>query len=807
MLDGTEHSKQSLRSIISEGHEGSGPRSRRPQRPFSSKWQLLMEVVALLDFMSTFANRRFFSQQKEALASGNPEGRFRFLTQSFLLGRLFTKQKGTPIAASPHFRVFGTNFALPHHVFTNLFLWLDAHSVHFGFLFSVLWCIEAFFEADRWADRRLSEVERRKVMARVRSMLRRKSLRPQLSSSEESLENFRTLLLFYGTLIVQFLLLPLGFYLLIYKYIVVKATSIYAAADDNDGPGEIAALLESTYESVNLPGEYRTFSNETKLALGFAIAKHSGKAVYKVTESKMKAVMWRQGLLEGRRLGWNAIRHPLRSLRNTFWSLRHGREFMRWVRWVKSLAPLVRRFAKLRSSLRALFVTYRQRHHRKIARIKRKRTWRRLNEQQRRSKACKIIQSTYRSYKQRQACMQIVLSRQVVNDLAARKIQLALRLMMENAKAKQAESKFELERLESRESLSLRNATIPSMMHRSERERLNELREQQASEKPTSIDKRLLMRPDSKFQLFWKILFIICVVIELVCLGLNFRLKRGDQTLKAKLQEMLIPVPVTQLKECSCLAQCRRDFATWETQVANKRKCRGEPWYCNPMYYNAQIAYTGSIRFVLEQVLWLLALVNLLDVPVSFYTGIYCSDTGILVPKPFLGRWVFLFIQLLTNPRMGKISNRVFRLLQSSFEIGPIRVLRWGKCLFYPSLLFTFDWTESHVWLPLVAFANGPATRLSMPLGERVEKASQRQRRRSSVDPTLPPSIFDPELSKILPEPTTRRLRRGSSLSSRMSIRVSVQQSTELLIRKSLNDSMVFSFLDEEEFKMQNRIS
>jgi hypothetical protein len=580
-----------------------------------------------------------------------------------------------------------------------------------------------------------------------------------------------------------------GFYLFLYKWIVQKIS----LTSSGNGQEEINALLESTYESICLPGgEYQRFSDEAKMALGFAIIKHTGKYVYNKAGKKVKQLLWRQGILEGRRRGWNAIRNPFRSVKNAIVSLKNAREVLRWIRWIKYLKPVFKLLNKLRLKLRTLHVTYHQRRQRKIMERARQRQWRILKKKERQVKASKIIQSTYRSYRQRQDCFQMVVLRQTINDMAARKIQFALRDMLENCRIKKLERERELELLEGKKSLSLRPGTKMKRLSSSDRERLQELRQENARHyKPASIDRRLLMRPDTKFQLIWQSLFVCCVLVELLLHGLNMRLSsKGDHTIKTKLQELIIPIPVTQHKQCPCLTHVRHDLSKWDRHVSKEKKCRGEPWYCHPLYYHSQIAYIGTMMFIMEQIRGLLALVTLLDVPMFFYTGNYEPDTSVLIPKPFFERWIFpgLFLQLLINPQMETISKLVFRGIQTILDIGPVRVLSWGISLFYPLLWVVFDFMENKVWISLVALLNRPTTppahQEGSKSGHNEDSVFLPRRRRSSIDPRLP-CIFYPMGSSTVPDAIKVSLYRESLVSARLSEGITAQQSTELRMKRT----------------------
>ena len=115
-------------------------------------------------------------------------------------------------------------------------------------------------------------------------------------------ERYRTYLVYYASLILQFLLLPVGFYLLVYQYASIKMSSSSLEDVPHDS---IQQLLQSTYELDDIPSQYKSFSNETKLSLGFAIDKHSGKALYKTAKSKWNVNCGKQD--GGKDENWDGI--------------------------------------------------------------------------------------------------------------------------------------------------------------------------------------------------------------------------------------------------------------------------------------------------------------------------------------------------------------------------------------------------------------------------------------------------------------------------------------------------------------------
>jgi hypothetical protein len=69
-------------------------------------------------------------------------------------------------------------------------------------------------------------------------------------------------------------------------------------------------------------------------------------------------------------------------------------------------------------------------------------------------------------------------------------------------------------------------------------------------------------------------------------------------------------------------------------------------------------------------------LVSFASVFVEFFTG-ELSDTGLVVPKPFLSRWIVpgVFLQLLVNPSMRNIGKSTRLLTLGARSVGLARVV------------------------------------------------------------------------------------------------------------------------------------
>jgi len=660
---------------ISSGVRYESNRRRRNQ-PFSTNWKILIGLVALLDFLSTFMSPRFFAHQDDDAADDHTK------------------------PASSHLRMFSQNFFVPFSLLQEFCFWLARYDPHIGFFFSILWCIDAIQIADKQADSALKEWERRRFL-RLFAVEKEGTELPRLSR----IDRYKTWLLFLSTLLLQLLFLPVGFYLLMYKLMRWNNVST--------GPQELTALLESTYQNDNLPTEYRTFTNETMLSLGFAVAKHGGKAVAKVVNRHRK-LLKREGVRKGIRFGLTALIHPVKAWNN-------AKYILSYMRWVKYIMPAISYTIRIRAKLRTMIRTYKQRGQRRIALRERRKQWKIMSEERRKIRATKQIQSTFRSYRARKFCLNMMAEHYNQEVVAAHTLQRAFRWMLEHKKVKEHKKQIELDELtkleRKRRKPGLGRKNCIAAMPLEEVERLLELRNKIDSFTHNGIDAHLLMRPDSGFQAVWATICFTLTLLEVIAHFSNaYMAKKAPDsasalTVSTKLQNLLLPTAaVADLKECSCIRSRPKRRRLFRRLQAKKCDPIGSPWYCHQTYSFLEFAYSTTLLFLIERITTIMGIVFFWDVPVLFFTGRYHPDTGALTSRPFIRRWITpgLAMQLISNPKMEPVAKVLKKTMKSSFEIGPIRVWRWIRTLLYPLIVLLLDLGERFLLIPLVEYANRP---------------------------------------------------------------------------------------------------
>ena len=142
---------------------------------------------------------------------------------------------------------------------------------------------------------------------------------------------------------------------------------------------------------------------------------------------------------------------------------------------------------------------------------------------------------------------------------AAMKIQLAFRRMSLRARFRLSRKRRELHRLERLKRLKSKK------MNNEERRRLYNLQDEFMTEAKQTINKRLLMRPNTKFSVAWNSLFVFCILVEISQNAFKPWLKipkakRTDDgveygSMRLFLAESLIPTPVAETPACKDLFQ------------------------------------------------------------------------------------------------------------------------------------------------------------------------------------------------------------------------------------------------------------
>lgn len=302
--------------------------------------------------------------------------------------------------------------------------------------------------------------------------------------------------------------------------------------------------------------------------------------------------------------------------------------------------------------------------------------------------------------------------------------------------------------------------------------RMFELRDELMVETKDVLNRKLLLRPNTSLAVYWKLLFATCLMCELANAGAQPWLfdtnekmtKSNSSNLPGTLHELiarkLVPARVSELIECQNHMTKQQFLGLFWFIPRNKpmqEATVNRPWYCSEPYSSIQ----GSIRDIVALAFipspisqfpecqpatkspehklnrqselpwyceykmshhiyrWLVntfwncvtvavAIEYLLDVFITFFTGDFHPENGMLMPKPFFHRWIFpgLVLQLLVNPHMKGLSEWTCEMLCDLFQLGPVRVWRWVATVFFPVFYLLLIHIAMPAWLKLVEYEN-----------------------------------------------------------------------------------------------------
>ena len=645
-------------------------------------WNTLLAASACLDFSAAMADNFFEDEDSLESAMAGPEGIATSQRQHYLL---------TQEAAD----------------------WLIRHATLLGLFFSTMWFLDAFMSAHIRRIRALRDQDRHRLFLLFGNddKLIQKTTTPWSEGPHA---------VYYTTIAIQLLLLPVGFYVMLYSALTRLDTNV-----DNDF--SIQIIHHSSDDDVD--DEYEIFTNHANVSLIFAVVKHTLISVNRWLGMHLQEQLHRRIWRLARRLLVRAVRNPFRFSRRV-------RRTLRTVRWIKYLAPLIGTSNKLRENTLDLLKKHRQHRAAVTARRVRQQLWHDMTEDELREYAAILIQKTVRAHQTRRKVAALALFQQTVQQAAAQRLQAVFRRKLQQARYRIALKQKELESLQKKQQHKQQtHGSSSKQLNAEERQRMYALQKELNDEAHQLINERLLLRPNTSFAVAWKILFVFAVIFEiaqLACKPLLSKYQDNDgnpMQVDTFLNQALLPTtPVRLLEECQpCVerrngpvAMLRRWLGKQEAQL--KHCIEAMPWYCDSTSYLAlETVYRGLIHWSIQSFLDIVGFICFLDVFITFFTGDYNDVSGQLEPKPFFKRWVLpgLCLQLLVNPTMETVSDVLYLAVTGLIRRGPFRVLRWTVALFYPAAMLSLH-SIRRLWLSLVLAQNKelveqPSRQISKP--------------------------------------------------------------------------------------------
>lgn len=619
---------------------------------------------------------------------------------------------------------------------------LDRHDTTISFIFSAMWFIDSFLAAHT-----------RRVI-----FLRKDEQSRYLEKEETSRQWWQTAsFVYYRSMTLQLLLLPVGFYFLLFYGIdrLVHGKGV----EDLEYVDHSLTLAVSTADHEV---RHESFSTHSRLSVLFAIVQH---IVIKISGSTTRALQSKIGsFLKSLRpaaiktLLSQAIRNPRRFRR------RIGKALTAF-RWIKYLAPLIGAINKLKGNVGDMLKKQRQKRIAEKQRRIRQLLWEEAPLHIREEEAAIMIQSAFRAYMSRKSMDALLLLQGDSKRIAASRLQRALRESLWRARYRLQKKASEFKRI------SAIHKEETDALDNDAKKRLFQIQDQLAAEAKRLINKKLLLRPNTRFAVAWKSLFILCIIFEIAQLGAkpwleNYKNKGNGErmTMSDFIALSFTPTRASQREECGYRPEkkmispmnffsghrrrllskedkrnlpwyCKRPGATiqegysdfvslvlvpvpvskWPDCRAgnarrwpNKKENESRRWYCHEPYSSTHALYRNLVDFILDRFLVIVSLVCFLDVFVTFFTGELDDLSGALVPKPFFARWIIpgLMLQLLLNPHLDFFADCVGIMWDSILEFGPIRVLRWSVTTLFPVSRCLWRAAIKYIWMPLVEYEN-----------------------------------------------------------------------------------------------------
>lgn len=590
--------------------------------------------------------------------------------------------------------------------------WLDRHDIAISFFVSGLWFLDAFWNAHRAKHKVRAKIERDSLML--------KEIKPTKWWNSSSFA-------YYRSIVVQLLCLPVGFYVAVFYtlYRIIHGEEIEVLDEVN----ETIVVVETDSDGTE---HYETFSVRSKKAFVVALLHYFGGAT---TQAAMRMV--KSELVKVVK-AWSKIIFG-KAIRNPFKFRRQVKKVLTWIRYLMYGFPLFGKFNKIKGLV--TLALKRQRQRREAIRAKRARQllWEGKPPKVRKEQAAIMIQSAFRARQARKALKALRIFRANEEYVAISKIQHVLRRKLRERRAHLEKKKEELRRLEQMENMKLSDQ---------EKLRMYELRDELVKETKELINRRMLIRPNTKFAVYWKLFFAVCLLWELANFAVkpwlgNDKTKSSDlpSTMEELIAQTFVPTRVSELPQCQSSATEDGLLHRFSKKKQAKDDIQARPWYCHEPYSIGQEAFRDVLALALipapvsewpecqppksTKKLWqkrdqdppstwycqydgvhkvyrrvvdffwnefvvLVGVAYFWDVFVTFFTGEFHPKNGVLIPKAFFQRWITpgLVIQLLVNPYMKTVSTWTFETVSKILEYGPVRVYRWNATVVFPLVYF-----------------------------------------------------------------------------------------------------------------------
>ena len=498
---------------------------------------------------------------------------------------------------------FNLKDGIQMYTFQDFVYWLDEHDVTGSFWFSTIWFIDAFVSAgDDWRKAFL-EKEKKRILSSISSR--------KIGSDEGEEEDFDTppppqpfyenpTFVYWRRIVVQVLLLPVGFFFTLHyiaSHVLLDDEQVEVDLDRVANDKNESMEVEMTNEDGNIYF-HSSYNVESTITLLFAILQYawlklSTKAVRVGRKKLFKQI---------RSLGGKGIRkalfHPRRFQRNV-------RKTLTAIRWFKYLAPLIGTANKLKGNVDDMLKKRRQEKEAERYKKARQILFNIRTPEEQKEHAAKIIQSTFRARRARRYTNALKKLQGDKEHFAALRVQRVLRLRLAEARERLRIKKAELKRLQQKSKSRRKTLTDEEIKE------MYELQDEIGEQASELLNRKLLLRPNTKFAVTWKVLFVFCVILEISYLALtpwleeqkNRRMRKehqGPMTVQQFVAKSVIPTRISKRKECQ--KPKKNDKRSKQNGKDKQQKEADEhlyPWYCDGVGATIHEGYVDFLSLAL----------------------------------------------------------------------------------------------------------------------------------------------------------------------------------------------------------------
>mmetsp|Transcript_19950 Transcript_19950/g.29320 ORF Transcript_19950/g.29320 Transcript_19950/m.29320 type:complete len:789 (+) Transcript_19950:97-2463(+) len=614
--------------------------------------------------------------------------------------------------------------------------WLSYNKYYFGFVLSVLWFLDAFLLADTWREKVRSDWDRDWFLSQY-------DINGNKKESDKPRECPHGGTVAYATrLIAHWSILPASFFLLF----AADSSHLFHLIFGSDDSAASQNLTNTTATEIESEFEFHSETNMQQLdeaytttsirySIFYMIIVHIGNSIKTLLKILFKKQM---DTVIKPKIKKYAVRVTRFAVLNPIVFKRRLNKLRDFLRWAKYLAPIIGTANKLKGNTVDLLKKWRQRREALIAQRIRQQIFRQLSEEEQMEKSAIMMQKKFRAWQVRKATRAMMILEGKKEVFAAMKMQSRFRGLLARARKRIQEKKERLERLRVKDlknrdpRTAMLNRTKSKIMTDDDRRQMYLLEQDLEMEMQKRSKRTMLMRPNTRFAVIWKCLFVFCISLEISQKVFDPVLAKYKDTrtgerlnFEGVLNSAFVPTPIEMRPKCYHQKNIplhgqknkspktdgttnAAESTTTATTTHSRKMKKKAPWYCHNPYASTLTTYINALRFLIHNFLVLVSCICFLDVFVTFFTGELNEDTGVLVPKAFFTRWILpgVVLQMLVNPMMGQVFVALKAVMRWAHVVGPGRCWRWCVSFISPALGYAWYLFEWNVWRRLVKSEN-----------------------------------------------------------------------------------------------------